>query len=212
MIGILGGTFDPIHYGHLRTALDVQQALGLEQLRLIPLRRPPHREPPRLEAAQRAELVELAIADQPGFLLDRRELARDGVSYTVDTLSSLRQELGDGLPICLLLGLDAFAGFQTWQRPERILELAHLVIMRRPDAVLPDEPYLRGLLAERRQDDPAGLRAHPAGYLHLVKVTQLEISATAIRGLLARGLSPRFLLPDPVLARIRAAGFYAGPG
>ncbi len=210
MIGILGGTFDPIHYGHLRTALDVQQVLGLEQVRFIPLRRPPHREPPRLGAEQRAELVELAIADQPGFVLDRRELAREGISYTVDTLTSLRQELGEGLPICLLLGLDAFAGFRSWHRPERILELAHLVIMHRPDAVLPDEPYLRGLLAERRQDGPAALRASPAGDLHLVKVTQLEISATGIRGLLARGLSPRFLLPDPVLARIRAAGLYAG--
>jgi nicotinate-nucleotide adenylyltransferase len=212
MLGILGGTFDPIHYGHLRSALDVQQALGLEQLRFIPLRRPPHREPPRLEAERRAELVELAVADQPGFVLDRRELAREGISYTVDTLASLRQELGDAVPICLLLGLDAFAGFPTWHRPERILELAHLVIMHRPDAVLPDEPYLRRLLAARRRGDPAALRANPAGDLHLVKVTQLEISSTAIRSLLARGLSPRFLLPDSVLARIRAAAFYAGRG
>jgi nicotinate-nucleotide adenylyltransferase len=212
MIGILGGTFDPIHYGHLRTALDVQQGLGLEQLRFVPLRQPPHREPPELGAAQRAELVELAIADQPGFLLDRRELAREGASYTVDTLASLRRELGERLPICLLLGLDAFAGFQSWRRPERILELAHLVVMHRPDALLPEDPYLNGLLTERRRDDPAALRASPAGELHLMKVTQLEISATGIRGLLARGLSPRFLLPDPVLARIRAAGFYADSG
>ena len=212
MIGILGGTFDPIHYGHLRTALDVQQDLRLEQLRFIPLRRPPHREAPQLEAAHRAELVELAIADQPGFVLDRRELAREGISYTVDTLVSLRQELGERLPICLLLGLDAFAGFESWHRPERILELAHLVIMHRPDAALPEGPFLGRLLAERLQDEPVALRASPAGYLHLVKVTQLEISATTVRALLARGLDPRYLLPDPVLARIRASGFYAAGG
>lgn len=209
MIGILGGTFDPIHYGHLRTALDVQQALGLDELRFIPLRHPPHREPPRLGAEQRAELVELAISDQPGLRLDRRELAREGVSYSVDTLLSLRRELGAELPICLLMGQDAFGGFQSWRAPERVMELAHLVIMRRPDAAPPEQPYLRRLLGERRRDDPVALREVPAGLLYLVDVTQLEISSTAIRSLLARGLSPRFLLPETVLARIRSRGYYA---
>lgn len=209
MLGILGGTFDPIHYGHLRIALDVRQALGLEEMRFIPLRHPPHREPPHLGAEQRADLVELAIADQPGFRLDRRELGREGTSYTLDTLLSLREELGDEFPICLLLGLDAFCGFDTWHRPDQVLELAHLVIMRRPEAALPDQSYLRRLLGERRRDDPRVLRSAPGGFLHLVDVTQLEISATAIRRLLARGLSPRFLLPDPVLDRIREQGFYA---
>jgi len=208
VIGILGGTFDPIHYGHLRTALDVQQTLGLEQVRFIPLRDPPHRGPPRLAAGERLALLRAALAGQPEFLADDRELRRRGPSYTLDTLGSLREELGPRISLCLLLGQDAFLGFADWHRPREILELAHLVVMHRPDAPPPRHPELEQLVAGRRVDDPTRLRRAPGGLVHWVRVTQLEISATAIRTLLARELSPRFLLPDAVLERIRERGLY----
>jgi len=208
MIGILGGTFDPIHYGHLRTALDVQQALGLEQVRFIPLRDPPHRGRPQLAAGERLALLQAALTGQPGFLADDRELHREGPSYTLDTLRSLRRELGPSVSLCLLLGQDAFLGFPEWHRPREILDLAHLVVMRRPDAPPPQRPELEPLVAGRQVEDPARLRLAPGGLLYWVRVTQLEISATAIRELLARDLSPRFLLPDAVLERIRQRGLY----
>lgn len=208
MIGILGGTFDPIHYGHLRTALDVQQALGLEQVRFIPLRDPPHRDKPRLAAGERLALLREGVRGQAGFVVDDRELHREGPSYTLDTLASLRQELGSSSSLCLLLGQDAFLGFPEWHRPREILESAHLVVMRRPHTPPPQRPDLEALMVGREVQDPARLRQAPGGLLFWVQVTQLAISATRIRGMLAQGLSPRFLLPDAVLQRIWQHGLY----
>ena len=203
MIGILGGTFDPVHYGHLRTALEVKQALGLAEVRFIPLHHPPHREPPEGSPQQRLAMVQAATAGEPGFLVDERELRRDGHSYTVDTLLSLRRELGD-LPLCLLMGSDAFGDFPDWHQPERILELAHLLIMQRPGEQ-PPEHYAEQVVGSA---DP--MRSGPGGLILFQAVTQLEISATAIRNMLHLGQSPRYLLPDPVLRIIRQQGLYSG--
>lgn len=202
MIGIFGGTFDPIHFGHLRTSLEVQQALGLEELRLIPLRDPPHREQPNTTPEQRLEMIRAAIADEPAFRLDTRELEREGKSYSVRTLRSLREELGD-TPLCLIIGSDAFRGFPTWHKPEEILQLAHIVVMQRPGDPRPE------LYPERIADTIEELRNSPAGRIWPQRVTQLEISATRIRELIGKGESPRFLLPDPVLEIIRRDGLYA---
>ncbi|OOZ36405.1 nicotinate-nucleotide adenylyltransferase [Solemya velesiana gill symbiont] len=202
MIGVLGGTFDPIHYGHLRTALDVQQALGLDEIRLVPLRDPPHRDAPLTTPRQRLEMVQAAVESNPLFHVDDRELRRDGKSYSVDTLRSLRQELGDTLPICLVMGSDAFRGFADWHQPENILELAHLVIMQRPGEAPID------LYRQRITNDPAQLKTQRGGLILFQAVTQLEISATGIRSLIAKGRSPRYLLPKRVLKIIEAQGLY----
>lgn len=204
MIGILGGTFDPIHFGHLRTALDVQQQLGLKQVYLIPLRDPPHRASPALDGKQRLDLLQAAIANAPEFTIDTRELERDGKSYTLDTLQSLKAEQPQRT-LCLLLGSDAFRHFPAWHRPLEILELAHLVVMQRPGEGDP------GHYPERITHDLSALNAHPAGRILPLPVTQLEISATAIRELLRQGHSPRFLLPDPVLDLIQQRGLYRKP-
>jgi len=201
MIGILGGTFDPIHYGHLRTALDVQQALGLESIRLIPLNDPPHREHPATPARQRLAMVRAAVADNPLFRVDDRELRRAGKSYTLDTLRSLRRELGE-ISLCLLMGSDAFRGFPDWHQPELILELAHLVVMRRPGEESPHH------YPDRVTTDPASLRITPGGRILFQPVTQLGISATGIRSLLHQGREPRYLLPDAVLHLIRREKLY----
>jgi len=199
--GILGGTFDPIHYGHLRTAVDVAQALDLDSIRLIPLRDPPHRERPATPAPLRLKMVRAAVAGDPLFQVDDREMRRPGKSYTLDTLQELRRELGER-PLCLLLGGDAFRGFPDWHRPERILDLAHLVVMQRPG-----EPH-PALYPERHQDDPSRLRQSLGGCILFQPVTQLEISATRIRDLVNAGLSPRYLLPEPVLHIVHRKGLY----
>ena len=211
MIGVLGGTFDPIHLGHLRPALDCLEALGLSELRFIPLNVAVHRPQPQAPAALRLAMLEAAIADQPGFRVDTRELERPGGSFSYDTLRSLREELGDAVPICLLVGADAFRGFPDWHRPRAILDLAHLVVMRRPGTTDPLTPDLQVLCEGRVRATPEPLRERPAGLILYQDVTQMGISSTQVRALLHAGHSARFLVPDPVLAIIARAGPYLGP-
>lgn len=208
MIGVLGGTFDPIHYGHLRPALEVMEALGLAEIRFVPLRVAPHRVQPLVSAEQRLALVRAAVAAQAGFVVDDRELHRQGKSYTYDTLCSLREELGAVVPLCLLLGADAFAEFATWHRPRDILGLAHLVVMARPGGTRPGDPQLAGWIRDRQAVKVDAMREAPGGRIYFQPVTQLDISATSIRAALARGQSPRFLLPDAVLDLIDKGGLY----
>lgn len=208
-IGVLGGTFDPIHFGHLRSALELLEALGLAEVRLIPCGHPPHRAPPRAPASARLAMLELAVAGQPGLRVDSRELERPGPSYMVDTLASLREEQGS-VPLCLILGSDAFLGLPGWHRWQELVRLAHLVVMHRPGWELDDHlaAPLAQLVETRRVHAAAALAAQPAGSILLVPVTPLDISATAIRHLIAAGRSPRYLLPDAVWEHIRAHGLY----
>lgn len=211
MIGVLGGTFDPIHFGHLRPALDCLQALGLDEVRLVPLKVAVHRPQPMAAAGLRLVMVRKAVAGTPGLVADGRELDRPGPSYSYDTLASLRRELGPRVSICLLVGADAFNGFLTWHRPAEILDLAHLVVMQRPDALEPSDRILRGWLAELGCADQRELRRCPAGRILRLPVTQLDVSSSRIRALMRAGQSPRYLLPDAVLEMAEAAGVYRGP-
>lgn len=208
MIGVLGGTFDPIHLGHLRPALDCLEALGLSELRFIPLNVAVHRPQPQAPAALRLAMLEAAVADQPGFRVDTRELERAGGSFSYDTLRSLRADLGDEVPLCLLLGGDAFRGFLDWHRPRAILDLAHLVVMRRPGAHDPLTPGLQALCTGRVCAGPERLRERPAGRILYQEVTQVDISSTRVRALIHDGRSPRFLVPDPVLAIVARHALY----
>ena len=195
MIGILGGTFDPVHFGHLRPALEVMEAVGLEQVRFLPNSIPPHRETPWLDVANRLELLKTAIDDQPGFVLDRRELERAGHSYMVDTLESLREDL-PGHTLCLILGMDAFMGLRQWHEWQRLPELCHVVATTRPGFSL-NEKLARELPFEPATSVP-DLSQVAGGRFLLQSVTQLDISASRIRELLAKGQSVRYLLPDEV--------------
>jgi nicotinate-nucleotide adenylyltransferase len=208
MTGVFGGTFDPIHFGHLRTALDVLEAAGLAEIRLVPLRDAVHREQPGTPPGIRHALIQAAVAGTPGLVADDREIARGGPSYTVDTLASLRQERGAGEPLALLLGADAFAGFLTWHRPHDILSLAHVIVMERPGHMLRAQGELAALVSARHAGEPAALHRAPAGLVLPVAVTQLEISSTDIRRRLAEGRSIRFLVPRRVETLIRRLGLY----
>jgi nicotinate-nucleotide adenylyltransferase len=211
MLGILGGTFDPIHHGHLRTALDVVEAIELDEVRLIPLRHAVHRGQPETPAALRLAMVQAAIAGEPRFVADDREIRRDAPSYTLHTLESLRAERGDTEPICVLVGGDAFAEFLTWHRPHDILALAHLVVMQRPGEPATTDPALHALDERHGAADAAALRAAPGGRILFQTVTQLAISATDIRARLGAGRSVRYLVPDAVLELIGRHGLYAPP-
>ncbi|MEZ5543019.1 MAG: nicotinate-nucleotide adenylyltransferase [Pseudomonadota bacterium] len=207
MIGILGGTFDPVHYGHLRPALDVREALGLDEIRLIPCHQPPHRPQPIASAQLRLAMLEAAIAGHDGFVIDRRELEREGPSYTLDTLQSLRAD-SRGRDLCLLLGMDAFRGLTTWHRWHELIEYCHIVVMTRPGAVFPEHGELGDFIGLHRVPDADALRSQAAGLLYFQEVTQLEISGTRIRALLARRAAADFLMPDGVLRLIRKQDLY----
>lgn len=208
-IGVFGGTFDPIHVGHLRTAHELMTALGLAEVRFVPCRLPPHRPPAVAPEALRLRMLEAALEGLPGFTVDGRELRRPGLSYMVDTLTSLREEVGPR-PLCLLLGQDAFLGLPTWHRWREIPDLAHIVVARRPGAQSIDGEAGE-LLRARATASPADLARSPAGRVLLRDVTQLEISSSAIRALVAAGGDPRFLVPDAVLELIAKTHIYANP-
>ena len=208
MIGLFGGTFDPIHFGHLRPALDVMEALSLDVLRFIPAHRPPLRDEPVVTSRQRVDMVKLAILRQPGFVLDTCELEREGPSYTVDTLQLLREKSGKSIPLALLLGSDAFAKLSQWHAWEKLTELAHIAVMMRPDAALDESDFPDGWLAERLTDSVGACRAKPSGKIITVAVTQLAISATDIRARLAAGQSIHYLTPEPVCDYIEEYGLY----
>lgn len=206
-IGILGGTFDPVHIGHLRGALEVAEQFGFDELRLIPSARPPHRGAPQVSAEDRLAMVRCAVEGVPPLSVDDRELRRDRPSYTIDTLESLRHELAPDDQLFLLLGWDAFCGLPTWHRWEELLDHCHILVLQRPDAGSEPSEALRNLLAARSVNDPQALGG-PGGNIAFVWQTPLEVSATAIRERLASGKSVRFLVPDAVLAYIHAHGLY----
>ncbi len=206
-VGVFGGTFDPIHYGHLRSAFEMLQALDFAEVRFVPCGDPPHRGVTYASAAQRMRLVELAIAGQEGFVADDRELRRDGPSYTVDTLRALRDELAHR-SLGLIVGMDAFLGLADWYRWEEILDLAHIVVAHRPGWKAPDIGVLGELVAEHGTHRVDDLHNSTHGYIHIHAVTQLEIASTEIRDLVAAGRDPRFLMPDTVRDEIVSTGLY----
>lgn len=207
-VGIFGGTFDPIHLGHLRTGFELLQLLSLAELRWIPVGDPGHREAPLASAELRLAMLRAAVADQAGFVVDDREMRRAGASFTIDTLEELRAEL-PGRPLCLVLGMDAFLGFTRWRRWQDILALAHLVVAHRPGWERPMEGELGGLLAARGTTLAADLHAATAGRIYVHAVTQLEISSTGLRDIITSGRDPRFLVPEPVRTIILETGCYA---
>ena len=206
-IGVFGGTFDPVHLGHLRVAREAFAALGLDKLCWIPAAQPPLRDAPVASAAQRADMLALALCDEPGFTLDRRELERGGASYTVDTLQSLRTERPDAA-LCRLIGQDQFAGFERWHHWREILDLCHLVVLNRPGA--PTTP-LPGWASSRVCAEEEW-RAQPAGRLVFLTVRPQDISATRIRARLAAGEAVAEWLPPAVNTYIHQHHLYGPPG
>ncbi len=195
MIGIFGGTFDPIHYGHLRSALELKELFELEHVRLIPCAQPVHRDLPTTSALQRLEMLQLVTQNQNDFIVDAQELQREGGSYTFDTLIALRSNYPD-VPLLLFVGSDAFNNFTTWFRWQELFDLAHVVVITRPNAALNS---LNEFFKMRLTNDKQILKNHLAGHLFFQQITQLEISATAIRGMIATRKNPRFLLPDAII-------------
>ena len=209
-LGLFGGTFDPVHIGHLRTALELREALGLEQMRLIPAARPPHRGRPGVAAEHRLAMLAAAIGDEPGLVADDRELRRSGPSYTIDTLAELRAEVGAEVSLCLCLGMDSLVKIASWRRWQEFTDFAHLVVAARPGWRAPTSGAVADWLADRWVRRPEQLRTAAAGRALILSLTLLPVSATRLRGDLAQGRSVRYLVPDAALAYLRSHGLYGG--
>lgn len=203
MIGIFGGTFDPVHYGHLRSALELGELFELDHVRLIPCAQPVHRNEPMASAVRRLDMLHLATASQTDLIVDAQELERTGGSYTFDTLTALRHEYPD-IPLLLFIGSDAFNDLATWYRWQELFDLAHIVVITRPDTPLkPLNSFFKTRVTHNKQE-----LKQLAGYLFFQQITQLAISATAIRGMIAAQQNPRFLLPDAVIDYITQHQLY----
>ncbi len=204
MIGIYGGTFDPVHYGHLRTAVEVKELFELQELRLLPSLQPPHRDKPGATPKMRLQMLQLAIKDQAGLQIDARELEREGPSYMVDTLRSLREEYRNK-SLLLFVGTDAFAGLTNWYHWQLLFEYAHLIVINRPESkslVLPE------FLEQKRVNSKYDLKQHPQGKLYFQNVTQLDISASKIRKIFSDKQNPAYLLPNDVINYIQRNKLY----
>jgi nicotinate-nucleotide adenylyltransferase len=213
-IGILGGTFDPIHHGHLRLAAEALEQCGLRQVHFIPSGTPPHRAAPRADAEHRLHMVQAAVHGNPNFTADGRETYRADACYSVDTLTALREEFGVQQPLCLLLGSDAFLQLHTWHEWRHLFELAHIVVMQRPgrplgNAMAQADAELQKEYAARLAPSPKVLHEAPHGHIVALDMPKLEISATDIRGRVAEGRTIRYLLPQEVVHYIHQHHLYA---
>jgi nicotinate-nucleotide adenylyltransferase len=206
-IGILGGTFDPVHCGHLRMGIELGEAFQLAKVHIIPCYQPVHRDEPSATPEQRFAMVKSAVAAESTFIADDREIRRQGPSYMIDTLLEMRAEFPT-TPLCLLVGVDAFLNFHRWHQWQAILDLCHLIVAHRPQYQMPQTGEIADLLHDRLQQDTAFVHQTQAGGILLRPITALEISASEIRKQIAMRRNPRYLLPDPVFNYISEHGIY----
>lgn len=207
---LFGGTFDPIHYGHLRPVATLAAQLGLQKITLLPNNVPPHRPQPEASPAQRAEMISLAIANQPLFDIDRRELQRETPSWTIDTLIDIRRERGDRQPLGFIIGQDSLLTLHKWHRWQELLDYCHLLVLKRPGyAEEMSTPEQQSWLESHRTEDISYLHQQPGGSVFLADSALLPISATEIRERRHAGLSCDKLLPPEVIAWMDQQGLYS---
>ena len=207
-IGVFGGTFDPVHIGHLRTALELKNFLDLDAMLLVPCGTPPHRQPPVAAANDRLAMLELAVADEPGLVADGREIRRGGLSFSIDTLVELRGELDRDEPLCFCIGMDSLLSLASWHRWEEYLDYAHIVVVARPGWQRPTQGEIAGWLDRHLVADRAALQSRPAGLVYIDEMTLLPVSATSLREELGCGRSVRYLTTDSVIDYIRNNRLY----
>ena len=210
MIAILGGTFDPIHFGHLRPAVEIFETLALNELRFIPSAKPPHRWQPEANAQHRLAMVKKAIKAYPKFVLDDREyirLEQDNVSsFTIDTVRSIREEIGVKTPLCMIVGMDAFQSFTSWRDWQAILDCVHLIVATRPG--YEDDAKNQEWVQQRLETNPKILKKSAFGKVYFCDVTPLDISATFIRKQIDDGNSACYLSPKNVIKYIKKHNLY----
>ncbi|CAK7031734.1 MULTISPECIES: nicotinate-nucleotide adenylyltransferase [Providencia] len=206
---LFGGTFDPIHFGHLRPVQALAQQVGLEKIILLPNHVPPHRPQPEATPLQRLEMVKLAVKNNPLFAIDTRELEKDSPSYTIETLSQLRQEMGPTQPLAFIIGQDSLLSINTWYEWEKILDNCHLLVCARPGyATQFTDPKMQAWLVQHQATTPSQLSQSANGYIFIGDTPLINISATEIREKLNAGDTCSELIPETVLQYIHQQHLY----
>ncbi|MEK6777161.1 MAG: nicotinate-nucleotide adenylyltransferase [bacterium] len=210
-IGIFGGTFNPIHLGHLIVAEDIRENFSLERILFVPSARPPHKPAPELiDAEHRLEMTRLALKGNPYFDLSAIEHHRSGFSYSVDTVESFRSECGSEAELFFILGIDAFADINSWHEPKRLIGLCNFIVMSRPGFILEEALHFC--------TSTFGIRAEPGSrqiplpnghFLYLEDATPVGISSTLVRDRIREGRSLKYILPESVASYIISNGLYA---
>ncbi len=210
LVALFGGTFDPIHYGHLRPVEQLAREIGLEKVLLLPNNVPPHRPQPEATPAQRLTMAQLAVQDNPLFSVDSRELQRNTPSYTIETLETLRKEHGTQRPLAFIIGQDSLLTLHKWHRWESLLDVCHLVVLARPGyATELDTPELQRWYDAHITEDAGQLRQRPYGFIYQANTPLLDISATEIRQRRHEGRDCSDLLPFSVERYIESQGLYS---
>ena len=198
-LAILGGTFDPVHFGHLQSAIAVKELLAVRQVKLVPSFIPPHRGLPHSTANQRLSMLRIAARDSSGVVVDDREISRQGVSYTVDTLTSFRHEIGENISLYFILGIDSFCTLNEWVRWQELTDIAHLIVLARPGYLPQIPPEIRTWQSKKLVGNVNCMRGKPGGGICHVELVQVDISATGIRKMIGSGIRPKGKMPQSVI-------------
>jgi len=207
-VAIFGGTFNPVHNGHLRIAIELAELLGVDSLRMIPCALPAHRQAPSASPEQRLEMLKLGIGEQSQLLADDIELCRDGPSYTIDTLRAIRAQIGDSTALYLCVGMDVLASLDSWCDWQQLTDYCHIVVSSRPGYQVPQSGALANWISARLCDDLPTIKQSSAGKLHLCNLTMLGISSTAIRHKISTGEKIDYLTPTAVVNCIQQQHLY----
>jgi len=207
-VAIFGGTFNPVHNGHLRIAIELAELLEVDSLRMIPCALPAHREAPSASPEQRLEMLKLGIGEQSQLLADDLELCRDGPSYTIDTLRAIRAQVGDSTVIYLCIGMDVLASLDSWHDWQQLTDYCHIVVSSRPGYEVPQSGLLAEWISPRLCEDLQALKQSSAGKLHLCNLTMLAISSTVIRNKISAGEKVDYLTPAAVVNCIQQQHLY----
>lgn len=205
---LFGGTFDPIHFGHLRTALELQEVLNVPQINLVPTGEPVHKVSTGASAVQRFEMVRLAVESEPTLVADDCELISAEPCYTINTLMKKRAEVGEDLPIILVMGMDSLLGIKSWSQWQQLTDYGHLFIVARPSYDPEFDAELQNFIDQRKVEDLTELSLRPSGYLAMHQLTPMSVSATQVRKIIEQGSNPRFLIPDVVWDFIKTERLY----
>lgn len=204
----MGGTFDPIHHGHLRSAVDILDYFQFKTLRLIPCYQPVHKGEPSVSAEQRLKMVELGIQLDARLSVDAREILREGPSYSIDTLIQFREELGAEEPLIMVVGMDSFLSLPTWARWQELLNVAHILVISRPGWEPNLISTLESFYEKHRAKSAAELQCAPAGKIWMQSFTSLAISSSQVRNLCRQNASIAYLVPETIQRFIEAHSLY----
>ncbi|WP_231870766.1 nicotinate-nucleotide adenylyltransferase [Marinomonas aquimarina] len=205
---VMGGTFDPIHHGHLRSAVDILDYFQFKTLRLIPCYQPVHKGEPSVSAEQRLKMVELGIQADTRLSVDAREILREGRSYSIDTLIQLREELGQEESLIMVVGMDSFLSLPTWARWQELLDVAHILVISRPGWEPDFISTLESFYEKHRAESAAELQCAPAGKIWMQSFTPLAISSSQVRNLCRKNASIAYLVPETIQRFIEAHSLY----